>query len=899
MASIDDLIKLIIAKKINENNSGRRCPKCQEKEGDLIVLPTRLSICGYSAKNQAKDNNLKVNIDFPPLPDFAQQMVKNLPIEHSNYCIQMLRQGYLYVLVDYKNGKKEWRVFSSSPEGCLTEFENTNTIPSIPPVYNCNIATDGADASYISFKNSKDINKIHFLFSPNKITDERLEFYLSTPEFEQVGMTPDEIRNGQRSIKEEALLSNILEFSTAVGIAEQEAFLHSKLPYEFKLGERDNANKKLLIIQYTYTNGTTFFDKDIMKYYGRYLSLYKKLNARNGAAIVVNDAIGITQSLNNRRNQAFEKKIKPWLESKDKDGISNEHLLIVKKQLDEFKKSFHARRIKQLTRDYSKQIEKHKQMNKKGPQSVYIPEDLRKQSEKILDESEQWYKENADTMYTKEMAEKEFQKKYWSRLSQEKLNIFEDDFKILSEQAEILAEKRTKDYIKWLKSEQLITAFDLYDEYKKLDGIMFQSQISMCILGTSSSPEITSILDEWWTAKEITRDNLVMRAYLFNNRKLIDDVNLYLKIQLSIAITDAPESDETDPKVIQATDILNSISKHIDTVSSNIDVLERRGFPIAILSVTLTDLIRSFLRSTVSGVEVRLHNYLGNMIISSLNETAREMYNRGYNINGVRFSALHTRGVPQLENIAQNNFRNADLVNTRIAAVLLAFSAYETYQKFRKVEGLHDVRGITESVTSLVSSIACAMQVCVVTIQYCIGDRPNSKIGHVTINAFGRLFLWSASLSTISGGVTAVLDFIDAEEAKKSNKGVVALAYFARGLATLALSMGQFAIVLSTLEPWLQSIVSYSTERTIWVRIANFGFSIARVAIRYAVVLGRIVFMASFITLIATCVLVIIDDNALEKWFDRCCFSKNPDRKKYEDLTEELTAWSQAVEETI
>ena len=144
-----------------------------------------------------------------------------------------------------------------------------------------------------------------------------------------------------------------------------------------------------------------------------------------------------------------------------------------------------------------------------------------------------------------------------------------------------------------------------------------------------------------------------------------------------------------------------------------------------------------------------------------------------------------------------------------------------------------------------------------------------------------------------------VLDFIDANEARKSSKRIVALAYLARGIATLALSIGQFVTVLGTLAPWLDRIVSYSTERTIWVKIADLGLSIGRFALRNALVIGRIVFMASFVTLIASCVLIIIDENALQKWFDRCCFGKEPDRKKFADLTEELTTWNQAITETL
>lgn len=282
MSSFEELLKVIIAKEAIKNNSGKRCPKCQEKEGDLVVLPTRLSITGYLGKNKTLEHGVEAKFELPPLPDFVKKMVSDLPIEHSNYCLQILRQGYLYVLEDRKNGQKQWRVFSSSQEGCLTEYDDINKIPNIPPKYNCNIATDGADASYISFKNSKDIFKIYFVFSPNKISNTRLELYQNTPEFELSGMTPDQIRNGQTSLKTQDILTNILEISTAMDIAEQEAFLNSKPVFEFKSGERDIPNRQLQVIEYIYTNRTTHYDKDILRTYMRYISLYNKLRKRQG-----------------------------------------------------------------------------------------------------------------------------------------------------------------------------------------------------------------------------------------------------------------------------------------------------------------------------------------------------------------------------------------------------------------------------------------------------------------------------------------------------------------------------------------------------------------------------------------------------------------------------------------
>ncbi|MCX8701310.1 hypothetical protein J3U11_09525 [Gilliamella sp. B2840] len=52
---------------------------------------------------------------------------------------------------------------------------------------------------------------------------------------------------------------------------------------------------------------------------------------------------------------------------------------------------------------------------------------------------------------TEELSEKEFQKFYWDRLSQDKFKRFEQEFNELSQSAEQLAEKRADDYLRWLK----------------------------------------------------------------------------------------------------------------------------------------------------------------------------------------------------------------------------------------------------------------------------------------------------------------------------------------------------------------------------------------------------------------------------------------------------------------
>ena len=371
------------------------------------------------------------------------------------------------------------------------------------------------------------------------------------------------------------------------------------------------------------------------------------LKKQQGVAIVINDAIGITQSLNNRYHQALEHQMKPWMEHKDSEGISNEHRLIVYRQLLGFKQSFHNHRIRQLIK-HNKQWEK---VANWGNDKIPLPAigDLsNNKSREIFQNAE----EALIKQKTEELSEKEFQKFYWDRLSQDKFKRFEQEFNERSQSAEQLAEKRADDYLKWLKSHQLISALDLYDDTIPLDGIMFQLQMGVCLCGASGSSKVRKVLDEWWLEPQVTLTNLCMRTYLFNNKALIADINEYLDIQQNIAINESADNNSNQPNVDKAINLLNKLTKHVNRTGSVINQIADRGFPIALLSVPFADLVRSFLRVTTQKFNQTIQNRLGNLIFAKISEKALEMYDSGYNINGHSFTAIPKRGARQITRLA-------------------------------------------------------------------------------------------------------------------------------------------------------------------------------------------------------------------------------------------------------
>lgn len=65
------------------------------------------------------------------------------------------------------------------------------------------------------------------------------------------------------------------------------------------------------------------------------------------------------------------------------------------------------------------------------------------------------------------------------------------------------------------------------------------------------------------------------------------------------------------------------------------------------------------------------------------------------------------------------------------------------------------------------------------------------------------------------------------------------------------------------------------------------------------IALSLINFYVTAAVIVVTLVILIFSDNALEDWLSRCCFSKMKDRKKYQDLNEEITTYYAAIKEVL
>ncbi|MBH3312729.1 hypothetical protein I5P84_25150, partial [Pseudomonas mosselii] len=187
------------------------------------------------------------------------------------------------------------------------------------------------------------------------------------------------------------------------------------------------------------------------------------------------------------------------------------------------------------------------------------------------------------------------------------------------------------------------------------------------------------------------------------------------------------------------------------------------------------------------------------------------------------------------------------------------------------------------------------------TEQTLLGVERNSAIARGADISLGRYRLWGAGLAAVGGVVSIAWDVSDAEEAKNRSKSMLAAAYRTRAASTFALLLGQGGIAFSqasALFQWLSVSSSQTWKSSLYATLSTLSARLAanRAAMMF---LSRLSWIGGAIVLGTTIALLIVDDDALEKWCSKCCFRLKPSNKGYMKDTEELEALFSAMSEVI
>lgn len=491
------------------------CKFCDKK--GLMILPLR-----YSAAAADKLADLS---SLPALPGTLGDGVKDLSLSKAKYTVRMLRSGYLYVLID-RLGVKSWTSYYVTEDSYLYQFP-----PDTPPrgdiEFSCDPTNCGINAAMVAIPKAEDVQKAWFLFTPSPLTRARLAEYKSKAD-------------------DYAAKKKMQTFSPAAWSTGATAQPHSMLP---DVAEKTVAeyvlyhqNEKALSSSLGLAMERQLFPPDSSAYAGidtkggtlqpgRLGALMREMKRRKAASFVIYDHIGITQELNDFRNDAFQA-IDGFMGKKDRNGIDNTYRFDVYHAIDQFRdmlekglvsdeeNSIETRdlqrraRVEPIFPDDSAAMRtlkmqannaythpSRKQWEAAHPERVQALEDARAQDEATLIEQ------------ARQGAQKIWKEKYATQLDENAMSSFIQAMQKASEQSRTWAAERTPDHLAWLKAARVLDAFDIYDQKDEKSGEALRAQAVGCIFGMEGSPEAEGILTEWATATSIKRENLLLRAF--------------------------------------------------------------------------------------------------------------------------------------------------------------------------------------------------------------------------------------------------------------------------------------------------------------------------------------------------------------------------------------------------
>ncbi|WP_426174687.1 T6SS effector BTH_I2691 family protein [Massilia sp. TWR1-2-2] len=508
------------------------CKFCQ-KNG-LLWLPLRYSVVGSDYPTA-----------FDRLPEIGGKKLGKGVVDikltdgKSKYAVRLLRPGYLYVLLDHR-GVRYWLAYQVLDDAYLYEF-SVESPPQIEPQFSCDPSLCGVNASMVSIPDAKNVKKLWALFTYAPLTKSKLSEYKANAdayasEGKMQTFSPAGWLNGNtdqlHSLLGPELLTTVAEYRlfTEPG---NPASPHAR-PFATPLSQ---ALREQMIPATRDAYGEAVPNEKGV--YGGRLGGLQELITRNGyAALVLYDHIGVTQELNDHRNDAFLP-IDTFMGQREGTGPDNRRKFNVHNEIDAWRKLME----KGLVTDAEHSVERADHLRRVDREPIFIDDSSAMRADKcaktgvkptnreyqtfpmrkewedahpsIVEELERERQVDEDSYieFAHNKAKNDWRDRYAPYLDLVEMQHFSDKMSELSKMCQANASKRSPQHILWLKSARVLQAFDLCDQEDPISGEALSAQVFQCIFGMEATADAERILTEWGAALQVKPENLLLRAF--------------------------------------------------------------------------------------------------------------------------------------------------------------------------------------------------------------------------------------------------------------------------------------------------------------------------------------------------------------------------------------------------
>jgi hypothetical protein len=487
--------------------------------------------------------------------------------------------------------------------------------------------------------------------------------------------------------------------------------------------------------------------------------------------------------------------------------------------------------------------------------------------------------------------------KYQERLNKDSLDKFNALWALLRSQADTIIDRRTSALVKWLESSLFIDTLEDFHATSADDGVLFEDAIGDAIFGMGSSASGAAKIDEWVKqAKAGVKSNLIWRTVASNHHEGIAEVDAALQVAygapvpLTAQAWDRVASQVKWNKVFdlgkKSLTAYNTQAKAVNDAAAGIKPLDSlRGLDKVFLTVggawlrpftwtldTANELALRTLLMVRSGADPLAAKALGAWdAVNSGGEREtllRRLKNQDYYLSAAakaqyeahaqKWAALRSNAeVPDAKRQNYNAARDARLA--LVVAVFEAFNLHKASAQAAKEPGSEKVQAQLTAAKLATAAAAVDVLTNMVKGLAAAGDKAVS---------YQALKFGGGALSVVASGYGAALDWRDRGNAIEAGDYRMATLYGIRSIFQGTSSALTALTSLSYCSPLIESF-----GRKFGERLAGQALSWA--AKRLLLARAALVFASLEVSIFLLAVSIVIwyfEDDALQKWCDRCAF---------------------------
>ena len=858
----------------------------------LPILPLRTS-----AVWSANAATLK---QTPKLADHTGKRIKAVSLSKAQYTTRVLRQGYVYKLEE-RLGVRSWTGYYITPDAFLYVFP-VETPPVNRPSFSCDITTHGINASMIMIERPEFCDKAWFLFSPDPVTPAMLNAYKANPDH-WVGtgalqfFSPKVWAASQAKqdhvFPPEELAAWVTEYRAIAmgGITGSGKALNDLLDSQMFPPMQSEQGNAIPCMLEAHTN--------------RWKIVQQTLIREKGAALVLYDAIGVAQELNDIRNTQVQG-IRPWLQATDKKGISNEWKLQVAQHIVDGRKNLNE----SITRQQLNRIDVTEQQNLALPKALGVRDPA--EAQRVEAERNRRIRERAakDRAEAKAASETHFNK-YLSRLRMKDVEAILAEHQKQVDLIDKGAEDYAGDHLAFLKSTALATALAHYDQAHADSGIAFGIQVGQMVLGMGGTKAGDAQVMAWLRDITIGDRNWLLKGFCFNHAELMAAQRTLLSEYQGVTLkNNQPDWGGLEKKA----QLLKAVPDLMDKMMGTIEEAHAHGgnswFQTNKLGMALSayvPLMQGVLKFANPSKAERMlaQAYMGamrawmgkvgqGMALFQMVEEQRRKH------GALLVSTVGEEAKKTLDRLMSNS-KHSDFYKMRLIGLIAAFEIAGGACKLMKASATEeDARFYAETFSSCIGGLAALIEVIGQGIGLVADHAGKEATKAVTSTVMGGLKLWAAKLAGAAGIISAYYDWQDGDDRLAKQKYAVANLYYVKSAFGVGVSLLAIGIGFTFSGPYLERVALRTSNAALKQAFLSASSYAKDLAKRTGVFWSRIGFMTwvarlSWFVTIAQIIIWYIDDDELEDWCGKSVFRQDLSGAGFRSPEIELKTFADAI----